>query len=90
MEDIPKGEQVLTCTFSLNRHPVIILFDSRASHDFISKACTQKHQLANEYMLTPYMIRTSGGKIITRQVVVNPSLNLGGRIYQTCLVVLEG
>jgi hypothetical protein len=40
-------------------------------------------------MLTPYMISTLGGKIITRQVVVNPSLNRGGRVYQTCLVVLE-
>jgi hypothetical protein len=90
MEDISDGEQVLTGTFSLNGHPVIILFDSGASHDFISKACTQKHQLAIEYMLTPYMISTPRGKIITRQVVVNPSLNLGGRVYQTCLVALEG
>jgi hypothetical protein len=90
MEDIPEGEQVLAGTFSLNGHLVIILFDSRVSHDFISKAWTQKHQLAIKYMLTPYMISTLGGKIITRQVIVNPSLNLGGRVYQTSLVVLEG
>jgi hypothetical protein len=90
MEDIPEGEQVLTSTFSLNGHHVIILFDSGASHDFINKVCTQKHQLVIEYMLTPYMISTPGGKIISRQVVVNPSLDLGGRVYQTCLVVLEG
>jgi hypothetical protein len=62
MEDIPEGEQVLAGTFCLNEHPVIILFDSGASHDFISKACTQKHQLTIEYMLTPYMISTLGGK----------------------------
>jgi hypothetical protein len=36
------------------------------------------------------MISTPGGKIFTRQVVVNPSLNLGGRVYKTCLIVLEG
>jgi hypothetical protein len=77
MEDIPEGEQVLAGTFSLNRHPTIILFDSGASHDFISKACTQKHQLAIEFMHTPYMISIPGGKILTRQEVVNPSLNLG-------------
>jgi hypothetical protein len=65
-EDIFEGEQVLTGTFSLNGHHVIILFDSGASHDFISKAYTQKHQLAIEYMLTPYMISAPGGKIITR------------------------
>jgi predicted aspartyl protease len=90
VEDIPEGEQVLVGMFSLNRCPVVILFDSGASHDFISKAYAQKHQLAIEYMLAPYMISTPGGRIITRQVVVNPSLNLGGRVCQTCLIVLEG
>jgi hypothetical protein len=77
MEDIPEGEQVLVGMFSLNGRLVIILFDLRASHDFISKAYAQKHQLAIEYMLAPYMISTPRGRIITRQVVVNPSLNLG-------------
>jgi hypothetical protein len=43
MQDILEDEQVLAGTFSLNGHPAIILFDSGASHDFISKACTQKH-----------------------------------------------
>jgi hypothetical protein len=77
MLDIPEGEQVLSSMFSINGRSVIILFDSGASHDFTNKACTQKHQLTIEYMHTPYMISTLGGKIFTRQVVVNPSLNLG-------------
>jgi hypothetical protein len=70
MEDIPKGEQVLACTFSLNGHPATVLFDSGASHDFISKACTQKHQLAIEHIITPYLIRTPGGNIATKQLVM--------------------
>jgi hypothetical protein len=41
-------------------------------------------------MLTPYMISTPGGKLFTRQVVVNPPLNIGGRVFQTCFIVLEG
>jgi hypothetical protein len=40
MEDIPECEHVLVGTFSLNRHSTTVLFDSGASHDFISKACT--------------------------------------------------
>jgi hypothetical protein len=67
MEDITEGEQVLTGTFSLNGHPAIILFDSGASHDFNSKACTQQHQMTIEYLLTPYMISILGEKIFTRQ-----------------------
>jgi hypothetical protein len=40
MEDIPEGEPVLAGKFSLNGHSVVILFDSGATHDSISKACT--------------------------------------------------
>jgi hypothetical protein len=36
------GEQVLAGTLFLNEHPVIILFDSRASHDFISSTYAKK------------------------------------------------
>jgi hypothetical protein len=41
MEDIPEGKQVLAGTFSLNGYPTVILFDSGATHDFITKAYTQ-------------------------------------------------
>jgi hypothetical protein len=50
VEDILEGEQVLTGKFSLNGHPTIILFDSGASHDFISMTYTQKHQLVIEHI----------------------------------------
>jgi hypothetical protein len=36
------------------------------------------------------MISTLGQQIVTKQVVMNPSLNLKGRIYKTCLIVLDG
>jgi hypothetical protein len=58
MEDIPEGAQVLTSTFSLNGYPIVVLFDSSATHDFISKACIQKSQLAIQHMITPYLIKT--------------------------------
>jgi hypothetical protein len=90
MEDIPKGEQVLAGTFSLNGHPTTILFDSGASHDFISKACTQKHQLVMEHIITPYVIRTPGGNIATKQLVMATPLSLPGRLFRTNLIVLEG
>jgi hypothetical protein len=74
----------------LNGHPIVILFDLGASHDFISKACTQKCQLVIEHMITPYMILTPGGNIITKQLVINAPLNLGGKVYKTHLIVLDG
>jgi hypothetical protein len=90
MEDIPEGEQVLAGTFSLNGYLAVVLFNSGATHDFISKACIQKSQLAIQHMSTPYLIETPGGKICTNQLVKNAPLNLGGKAYKTCLIVLEG
>jgi hypothetical protein len=70
MEDIFEGETVLAGTFFLGDHSAIILFDSGATHDFISKACTQKCKLVIEPISAPYMITTPGRQIVTMQVVV--------------------
>jgi hypothetical protein len=53
MKDIPEGEQVLACTFSLNGYSAVVLFDSGATHDFITKACTQRCQLSIHHIDTP-------------------------------------
>jgi hypothetical protein len=90
MEDIPEGEHVLTSTFSLNGHPTTVLFDSGATHDFISKACTRKHQLVIKHIITPYLIRTLGGNIATKQLVMATPLSFAGRIFRNNLIVLEG
>jgi hypothetical protein len=90
MEDISEGEQVLTGMFSLNGHPTTVLFDSGASHDFISKACTQKRQLVIEHIIIPYLIRTPRGNTATKQLVMATPLFPLGRLFRTNLIVLEG
>jgi hypothetical protein len=46
VKEIPEAEEVLVATFLLFGHPLIILFDSGASHDFMSVACAKKEKLA--------------------------------------------
>jgi hypothetical protein len=41
MEEISPSEDVLAGTFFLYEYPIIILFNSRALHDFLSLACAQ-------------------------------------------------
>jgi hypothetical protein len=84
------GEPVLTDTFFLNGHPIVILFDTGVTHDFICKACTQKHQLKIEPINTPYMISTPGGRVITKQLVMYTPLNLAEKLFKTSLIVLDG
>jgi hypothetical protein len=90
MKDVPKGGPILTGTFSFNGHPIIILFYSGATHDFISKTYTQKHKLVVKSIITPYMICTPGGNVFTEQLAVSTPLSIAGKIYKTHLLVLEG
>jgi hypothetical protein len=39
----PEGEPVMMGTFLVANHPAFILFDSGASHTFISKKFMEKH-----------------------------------------------
>jgi len=87
-EDVPEGEHVMADIFSLNDHPVRVLFDSGASHTFLSKACADRHGLKIDCMNTSYKIQSPGGQIITNQMARKVPINLAGRIFPTNFIIL--
>jgi hypothetical protein len=89
MEEIPMGEEVLAGTFYLNERPIIILFDSGASHDFMSFTCAKKAKLSLVASGVPYMISTPRGRVDADQVVQKVPLELAGRIFSTNLIILS-
>jgi predicted aspartyl protease len=90
MEEIPTGEEVLAGTFLLNEHPVIILFDSGASYDFMSFTYAMKAKLSFVAMGAPYVICTPGGRVDADRIVQKVHLELSGRIFSTNLIILNG
>jgi hypothetical protein len=90
MEEIPMGEEVLAGMFFLNEHPIIILFDSGASHDFISSTCAKKAMLSTVAVEAPYVISTPGGWVDADQIVHKAPLELAGRVFSTDLIILKG
>jgi hypothetical protein len=90
VEKIPTGEEVLAGTFFLNEYPIIILFDSGASHDFMSFTCAKKVKLSLVASGVLYVISTPGGRVDADQVVQKVLLELSGRIFGTNLIILSG
>jgi hypothetical protein len=90
MEEIPTGEEVLAGTFFLNECPIIILFDSRASHDLISSTCVKKAMLSMVATEAPYMICTPGSRVHVDRIVRKAPLELAGRVFSTDLIILKG
>jgi hypothetical protein len=89
MSDIPEGASVLTCTFSINDTPVKILFDSRATHSFISEKLISKLGLKGSHTTSAYKIITPGGQITSNILIHGVCLGLGSKIIPTNLLVIN-
>jgi hypothetical protein len=90
VEEIPTGEEVLAGTFFLNERLAIILFDSTASHDFMSATCARKGKLSLVASGAPYVISTPGGRVDEDRIVQEVPLYLDGRVLETDLIILSG
>jgi hypothetical protein len=78
MDEIPTVEEVLAGMFFLTERPIIILFDSGASDDFVSSTCAKKAKLSLVESGTPYVISTPGGRVDADRIVHKASLDLAG------------
>jgi hypothetical protein len=89
LEEIPLSEEVLTGMFFLYEHPIIILFDSGVSHDFLSLAYAQKADVTLYATQVP-SISTPGDRVVANQMTHKIPLELAGRVSSTTLIILEG
>jgi predicted aspartyl protease len=80
MSDILERASVLTGTFSINNTPVKILFDSGATHSFISEDLLGKLGLKGMQTKSAYKITTPGGNITSHLVTFGVPLRLGSKV----------
>jgi hypothetical protein len=50
VEEIPAGEVVTAGKFLVNDHPIVVLFDSGASHSFVSSTFASEHKLDQVFL----------------------------------------
>ena len=78
----------MTGTFSIHNKPVVILFDSGASHSFIGAKFGAKVGLDFIHTKGSYMISTPGGKIASNQITRLVPIKLGSLTINTDLILL--
>jgi predicted aspartyl protease len=89
MSDIPEGASVLTGTFSINDTPIKILFDSGATHSFISEKLVGKLGLVGSHTILAYKFVTPGGKICSSTLICRVLLGLGSKTFLTHLISIS-
>jgi len=91
VEAIAAGEVVTAGKFLVNQCDALVLFDSGASHSFVSLDFVSKHNLkAVTLDKGSYCISATGKKISTNQVVLGATLEIGDHQFLADLVVLPG
>ena len=88
---IPGGEVVTVGKFLVNHCDAVVLFDSGASHSFVSSDFVSKHNLrAVTLDKGSYCISATRNNISTNQVVLEATLEIGDRQFLADVVVLPG
>jgi hypothetical protein len=80
---------VVIGTFSINDISTIVLFDSGASHSFISAAYVEKHNLPIALLRCQMIVSSSRGDMPARQLCPKVNLKIRGVDFVANLIVLE-
>ena len=81
---------MIASMFLVNRHPTVVLFDSRSSHSFMSQAFAQKHNQKISKLDYGFRISSARADISTGQMVMGATLDIGDRRFRLNLIVLPG
>jgi hypothetical protein len=87
---MPEGEPVMMGTFLMANRPTIILFDSGASHTFISKKFVEKYCILYNESRKGFIIHSPGGQIFTKEMAFHVPVTLVERDFPTNMIVLKG
>jgi hypothetical protein len=69
---------VVTGMFFINDTSAVVLFDSRASHSFISVAYVKKHNVYIALLRCQMIVSSPGGDMPTRQLCPKVNLKIRG------------
>jgi hypothetical protein len=86
----PEGEPIMMGTFMVANHPAVILFDSGASHTFISKKFVEQHCIPYNESREGFIIHSPAGQIFTKEVAFHVPVTLAEWDFPTNMIVLKG
>jgi hypothetical protein len=89
LEEAQETPDVVIGTFFINDTFVVVLFDSGASHSFISTAYVEKHNLPIALLRCQMIVSSPGKDIPARQLCPKVNLKIRGVHFVASLIVLE-
>jgi hypothetical protein len=80
-DEAQQAQDVVLGTFLTSSHPATVLFDSGASHLFITSSFVAKHNLPIANMKHTMLVSSPGGEMRTKLICLVVSISIrGGRL----------
>jgi hypothetical protein len=83
-----KHPDMTVCMFPVDSHIAEVLFDTGATHSFITASWVEEHNLRVTTMSTPIQIDSAGGKIRADSICLNVSVEIRGIVFSANLIVM--
>ena len=78
----------MACMFTINFHPTYVLFDSGASHSFMSMGFAQRHNISTMAIPIAYRIRAPGAQLCVNTRMDTVRLVLATHFYRLQFMIL--
>ena len=89
VEEVYDEPDAVIGTFLLNSFTALVLFDTGASHSFISRTFVNKNALPVETMRNPIRVSSPGGEMFAKTQCRNLTLEIGKNAFPVDLIILE-
>jgi len=89
-KEILQNEPVMAGMFTIDSHPAYVLFESGASHSFMSMGFIQKHNISLRAIPIAYRISTLGVHLCVNTQTDTVKLVLATHTYRLQFMVLPG
>jgi hypothetical protein len=77
-DEAQQAQDVVLGMFLASSHPATVLFDSRASHSFITSSFVAKHNLTIANMKHTMLVSSLGGEMRTKLICPAISISIRG------------
>jgi hypothetical protein len=89
VEQAQEAPEVVLGTFLVNSEPASVLFNSGASHSFVTNQFVEKHNLPMSLMKTPLLVSSPGGEMKASHICLRVNLKLNEIEFLAALVDLK-
>jgi hypothetical protein len=89
VEEVQEAPDIVIGMFLINNTSAVVLFDSIASHSFISTTYVGKHNLPLALLKCQMVLSSLGGDMPARQLCPKVNLKIRGVDFAANLIVLK-